>query len=69
MQVPCPNCGAPVTWGPQATFRPFCSKRCRLIDLGEWLKEDRRLPAEPSLDGFDSDDLSESDDDDLTRGR
>jgi len=35
-------------------FRPFCSKRCQLIDLGEWAAEEKRIPS--------SGDLSESDD-------
>jgi endogenous inhibitor of DNA gyrase (YacG/DUF329 family) len=32
--------------------RPFCSERCRLIDLGEWANEERRIPSEeiPSTD-------------------
>jgi uncharacterized protein len=27
---------------------PFCSERCRLIDLGKWLGEEYRVPAEPA---------------------
>jgi endogenous inhibitor of DNA gyrase (YacG/DUF329 family) len=30
---------------------PFCSERCRLVDLGRWLGEDYRIPAEPAGDG------------------
>ncbi|HWP94805.1 MAG TPA: DNA gyrase inhibitor YacG [Gammaproteobacteria bacterium] len=40
--VKCPTCGKPVTWSPAAPWRPFCSERCRLIDLGEWLTEGAR---------------------------
>jgi endogenous inhibitor of DNA gyrase (YacG/DUF329 family) len=29
-----------------APFRPFCSERCRLIDLGAWLSEQRAIPGE-----------------------
>ena len=29
-------------------FRPFCSERCRLIDLGAWLSEERAIPGEPA---------------------
>jgi hypothetical protein len=29
-----------------APFRPFCSERCRLIDLGGWLSEQRAIPGE-----------------------
>ena len=42
--IPCPTCGRPVEWSDRSPYRPFCSKRCRLIDLGEWLDEDRRIP-------------------------
>ncbi|MBK1731425.1 DNA gyrase inhibitor YacG [Thiococcus pfennigii] len=44
--VSCPTCGKAVVWDGQARWRPFCGERCRLIDLGEWLSEERRLPAE-----------------------
>lgn len=42
--APCPTCGKPVAWTAAAPFRPFCSDRCRLIDLGEWLNEERKIP-------------------------
>ncbi|MDY0012383.1 MAG: DNA gyrase inhibitor YacG [Rhodocyclaceae bacterium] len=46
--VKCPLCGAPVPWGPQSPFRPFCSLRCRQIDLGAWASDVYRVPgAEP----------------------
>lgn len=48
---PCPQCGAPVVWGADAAFRPFCSERCRLIDLGAWAEGRYRIfadaPSEP----------------------
>lgn len=47
--VACPTCGKPVAWEPAQKWRPFCSERCRLIDLGEWLNEDRRIPGDPAL--------------------
>jgi endogenous inhibitor of DNA gyrase (YacG/DUF329 family) len=37
----CPICGRPAV----AQHRPFCSRRCAIIDLGRWLKEDYRIPA------------------------
>lgn len=43
-QVACPTCGKPVTWNRESKWRPFCSERCRLIDLGEWLEESHRIP-------------------------
>ncbi len=42
--VPCPTCGNPALFSPKNPFRPFCSERCKLIDLGEWAKEDYRIP-------------------------
>jgi uncharacterized protein len=35
----CPTCQRPIEWSDQFPYRPFCSKRCRLIDLGAWLSE------------------------------
>jgi hypothetical protein len=32
-------------WGPQSPFRPFCSERCKLLDLGAWASESYRIPA------------------------
>ena len=52
MAAKCPICGKPGT----ADYRPFCSKRCADIDLGRWLKEGYRVPAEeqPAEDEPDS---------------
>ncbi|KOC88925.1 DNA gyrase inhibitor YacG [Winslowiella iniecta] len=52
--VNCPTCGKDVIWDALSLFRPFCSKRCQLIDLGEWAAEEKRIAS--------SGDLSESDD-------
>ncbi|MBU0500626.1 MAG: DNA gyrase inhibitor YacG [Gammaproteobacteria bacterium] len=45
-EVPCPTCGKSVAWDSSSHWRPFCSECCRLIDLGEWFGENRRIPAE-----------------------
>jgi endogenous inhibitor of DNA gyrase (YacG/DUF329 family) len=42
--VRCPTCRRPVEWSPQSQYRPFCSERCRLIDLGAWLTEKHAIP-------------------------
>ena len=42
----CPHCTQQVSW-PETPTYPFCSERCRLIDLGLWASEDYRLPGEP----------------------
>ena len=44
--VRCPTCGGPSLFAPSNAFRPFCSTRCRQIDLGAWANEDFRVPAE-----------------------
>ncbi len=41
--VSCPTCEKPVTWQKESTYRPFCSKRCKLIDLGEWANESNTI--------------------------
>jgi hypothetical protein len=57
-KITCPTCGKQNTWRPENSFRPFCSDRCKLIDLGEWASETRKIPGDPidfhlSLDGND----------------
>jgi len=42
--VKCPTCQRDVAWTDIHPFRPFCSERCRLVDLGAWLTEQRGLP-------------------------
>ncbi len=46
-KVRCPQCGRFTPWE-NNPYRPFCSERCKLIDLGHWLSEEYRLsvPAE-----------------------
>ena len=43
----CPMCKAEVIWDKQHPFKPFCSERCKLIDLGEWASEEKRIPGDP----------------------
>ena len=42
--VPCPHCGKPVEWSTASRWRPFCSERCKMIDLGAWASESYRIP-------------------------
>lgn len=46
--VSCPTCQAKVVWNEQSQFRPFCCKRCQLIDLGEWAEEQKVIPGNNS---------------------
>lgn len=41
--VNCPNCNKKVQWNPESDSRPFCSERCRLIDLGDWIEEKNKI--------------------------
>ena len=54
--VKCPTCGREIAWDPQAPHRPFCSERCRLIDLGAWLSEERGIAGDAPLDVNSEDD-------------
>ncbi|MGH8719247.1 MAG: DNA gyrase inhibitor YacG [Burkholderiales bacterium] len=44
--VPCPRCGKVVEWLSANPWRPFCSERCKLIDLGQWANEEYRIATE-----------------------
>lgn len=46
--ISCPQCGKKNTWLAENKFRPFCSERCKLIDLGAWADEKHRIAAEPA---------------------
>ena len=43
LKVSCPTCAKEVIWQSESTYRPFCSKRCQLIDLGEWADEGHKI--------------------------
>lgn len=47
-KINCPTCGKVSEWSPDNPWRPFCSERCKLIDLGEWADEKKRIPGEPA---------------------
>ncbi len=46
-EVKCPTCGTQVKWHASSPFRPFCSERCRTMDLGDWAAERRRIAGDP----------------------
>ena len=43
-KLPCPTCKRAVEYSPDNKWRPFCSERCKLIDLGEWAAEKHAIP-------------------------
>ncbi len=64
--VRCPQCGAEVAWTAESRWRPFCSERCKLIDLGAWATESYRIPvAQPSRS---SDDVAPTPRDEKPKG-
>jgi len=42
-KINCPRCGKIIEWIPEQKWRPFCSERCKLIDLGDWAAENHRI--------------------------
>lgn len=48
--VVCPTCGGDSVYSSANAYRPFCSERCKGIDLGAWASEGFKLAAEPPLD-------------------
>jgi endogenous inhibitor of DNA gyrase (YacG/DUF329 family) len=48
--VPCPSCRRPAQFGEANPWRPFCSERCRSVDLGAWASERFRVAAEAPPD-------------------
>lgn len=50
----CPRCDQVTSLAAANAWRPFCSERCKLIDLGQWFAEAHVIPAAPD-EGFDAD--------------
>ncbi|MFZ3086478.1 MAG: DNA gyrase inhibitor YacG [Methylotenera sp.] len=55
--VACPACKQLAEFSPNNAFRPFCSKRCKLIDLGLWASEQYAIPVDAKSDQL-ADDLT-----------
>jgi len=49
--VVCPGCGTSLAWSRDNPHRPFCSERCKLIDLGQWATGAYRIPQQDADDG------------------
>lgn len=54
--VSCPHCKAPASLEDTNLYRPFCSERCKLIDLGSWASEEYAIPTEERLPNNEQDD-------------
>ncbi len=44
MKVKCPSCKKEIEYNAQNPFRPFCSERCKILDLGDWAMEKHAIP-------------------------
>jgi endogenous inhibitor of DNA gyrase (YacG/DUF329 family) len=54
--VSCPQCGKTVAWNTTNPYRPFCSERCKMIDLGAWASESYRVPVTENKEKPETDD-------------
>ncbi len=50
LSAACPQCGQPAVLDPSNSWRPFCTERCKLLDLGEWFAGRYTIPADPDAD-------------------
>ena len=46
-RLACPTCKRSILWSEEFPWRPFCSERCRMVDLGAWLSGAHAIPGEP----------------------
>lgn len=60
--VACPTCHKPVAWVAAEKFKPFCSQRCKLIDLGDWATEAHKIPGSPVAGAENPEDQAGSED-------
>ncbi len=54
-QIHCPQCHAVILWSAENPYRPFCSERCKLIDLGQWATGAYRIPQAERDNGMNED--------------
>lgn len=58
---PCPRCGQQSQWQDNP-FRPFCSERCKMIDLGAWASDEYRIPTQDTPTSNDKKNLDDYED-------
>lgn len=49
-QIKCPQCGLLTFYSTENSFRPFCSERCKILDLGAWASEKYSVPTPEHAD-------------------
>ena len=54
-EIACPQCKKKTEFSPSNEFRPFCSERCKLLDLGDWADEKYAIASEepPGISEYD----------------
>lgn len=65
MKVKCPTCAKEVEWKDSEKNKPFCSDRCKLIDLGEWAAERHAIPGKSVEEELMSEELKQFNSDQL----
>ncbi|ALO35975.1 DNA gyrase inhibitor [Colwellia sp. MT41] len=65
LKVPCPQCQKTVIWQASSEFRPFCSERCKLLDLGEWADESNKISEPIQVDSAISQEMLDAIEDDI----
>ena len=55
--VNCPQCNQCIEYSFSNAYRPFCSERCRMIDLGQWANEGYKIPIENNPGDFNEDSI------------
>ena len=53
----CPGCGNAAATDAENPWRPFCSERCKTLDLGDWFSGRYSIPADPTDELLDADDI------------
>lgn len=53
VQLQCPQCSKIVYWNDDYEYRPFCSKRCQLIDFNQWTEEQYKITGKSEYQGDD----------------
>lgn len=61
-EIKCPQCGHLTLYSLENAFRPFCSERCRLLDLGDWASENYKISHTSNDQDHDEEEDSESED-------
>jgi endogenous inhibitor of DNA gyrase (YacG/DUF329 family) len=59
-RVRCPTCQRELVWSEQFPWRPFCSERCRMVDLGAWFAEERRIAGDEGSDESSAESLAKN---------